>query len=145
VNAIARFASGRPFNVTSGVDSNVNGTINDRPNLIGDPHLDTSRSKDLKLAQYFNPKAFGAVATGQNGNVGRNIMYGPGAQNWDMSFFRDFPIHERHKLQFRGEFFNIFNHANFGVPVAVLNNPNVGQILSAGAGRVVQFGLKYSF
>ena len=135
VNGIARLASGRPFNVTSGVDSNVNGNNNDRPNLIGDPHLDTGRSMDQKLAQYFNPKAFGPVATGQNGNVGRNILYGPGTKNLDMSFFRDFPIHERHKLQFRGEFFNILNHPNFGNPVAVLSNPNVGQILGASAGR----------
>jgi Carboxypeptidase regulatory-like domain/TonB-dependent Receptor Plug Domain len=145
VNGIARFTSGRPFNVTSGVDSNVNGNNNDRPNLIGDPHLDTSRSKDQKLAQYFNPKAFGPVVTGQNGNVGRNILYGLGARTWDMSFFRDFPIHERHKLQFRAELFNIFNHANFANPVAVISNPNAGQILNAGAGRVIQFGLKYSF
>jgi hypothetical protein len=145
INGIARYLSGRPFNVTSGVDSNLNGNNNDRPNLIRDPHLDTGRSKDQRLARYFDPSAFALAATGSNGTAGRNVLYGPGARSWDLSLFRVFPIHERHHLQFRAEFFNVFNRANFGTPVAVLNNPNVAQILSAGPGRVIQFGLKYAF
>jgi len=144
-NAIARYASGRPFNITSGVDSNLNGVNNDRPNLVGDPHLDSSRPKSARVARYFDPKAFVAAPPGTNGTTGRNILYGFGSANWDMSFFRNFPIHERYQLQFRAEFFNIFNKPNFGSPVAVLTNPSAGQVLGAGPGRVIQFGLRYSF
>jgi hypothetical protein len=145
VNAIARYTSGHPFNVTSGVDSNLNGTNNDRPNLIGDPYINGSRSKSQRLAKFFDPAAFVAAPTGTYGNLGRNDFYGPGYANWDMSFFRNFPIVEHHTLQFRAELFNIFNHANFSVPTAVLTSGSVGQILTAGPGRIIQFGLKYSF
>jgi hypothetical protein len=71
------------------------------------------------------------------------LLYRPGSANWDVSFFKNIPIRERHQLQLRIEFFNFFNHANFGTPVSVLTNPNVGQILNAGPGRVIQFELKY--
>ena len=62
-----------------------------------------------------------------------------------MSFFKSFPIREHHRLQFRAEFFNIFNKANFGNPASALTSPNVAQILGAAPGRVIQFGLRYSF
>jgi hypothetical protein len=145
LNAIARYSSGAPFTVTSGRDTNLNGVNNDRPDVIGNPFLDTGRSKNEKLARYFNPAAFGFPVTGANGTAGRNILYGPGSSNWDISFFKNFPIYERHKIQFRAEFFNFFNHASFGVPVNTLTNANAGQILGAGPGRIIQFGLKYSF
>ncbi len=145
VNAIARYASGPPFSVTSGVDTNLDGQNNDRPNLVGNPYLDSGRPKNQLLARYFNPAAFAAAATGTYGTAGRNIMYGPGMANWDVSLFKNIPIRERHQLQFRAEFFNFINHANFGNPVSQLNNPNVGRILAASAGRIIQFGLKYSF
>ncbi len=145
LNAIARYASGPALNVTSGRDSNLNGINTDRPDLVGDPHLDTGRSKDQRLAKYFDPRAFQFAATGANGTAGRNILYGPGTVNWDMSFFRAFPVHERHQLQFRAEFFNIFNKARFSNPVANLSNANAGTILGAGPGRVAQLGMRYSF
>jgi hypothetical protein len=131
--------------VTSGRDSNLNGTNNDRPDLIGNPQLSGYRSQSQMLAEYFNPAAFVQAPTGANGTAGRNILFGPGAMNWDMSLFRDFPIHEQHQIQFRAEFFNIFNKANFSNPVSVLTNKNVGEILSAGPGRIIQFALRYSF
>ena len=145
VNGIARYTSGSPFSAMTGVDTNLNGINNDRPNTVGNPFLDTGRSKSQKLARYFDPAAFKGAATGTNGTEGRDILYGPGSQNWDVSFFKNIPIHESHHLQFRAEFFNFFNHANFGTPVSVLSNPNVGQILGAGPGRIIQFGLKYGF
>jgi hypothetical protein len=145
INGITRYTSGRAFTVTSGVDTNLDGNNVDRPNLAGDPNLPTGRSRSVMLKQYFLPSAFQTPATGLNGTAGRDILYGPGFANWDLSFFKNIPIHESHRLQFRAEFFNIFNKPNFNPPVAVLNNPNVGVILGAGAGRVIQFGLKYSF
>ena len=145
VNGIARYTTGRPYTVTSGIDSNLDGNNNDRPDLIGVPQLSTDRSKNQKLARYFDPTAFRAAGTGLDGTAGRNILYGPGSQNWDMSFFKSIPIGEHRRLQFRAEFFNIFNRANFANPTSLLSNPNVGQILGASAGRVIQFGLRFAF
>jgi hypothetical protein len=145
INGIGRFASGRPFSVTSGVDTNVDGVNNDRADLIGNPLLDKSRPRSQLIARFFNPAAFTTPATGLDGNSGRNIIYGLGSSSWDLSFVKSFPIHESHRIQFRSEFFNILNKPNFNNPNTAISNPNVGQILGAGGARVVQFALKYSF
>jgi len=58
---------------------------------------------------------------------------------------RVFVLTETVRLQFRAESFNIFNHPNFGLPVADLNSPNFDQILSAGSPRLMQFALKLAF
>jgi len=145
LNGIARYVRGRPFTVTAGQDTNLNGVNNDRPNLVGDPRLDTGRSRSELIARYFSPAAFQAAPSGAVGSAGRNILNGPGTQNWDMSVFRAFPLRERHRMEFRAEFFNVLNQVSLGNPVAVLSNPNIGRILSAGSPRIMQFGLKYSF
>jgi hypothetical protein len=145
INAIARYLSGHPFSVTSGMDTNLDGNNIDRANLVGNPHLDTGRSRSQLISAYFSKAAFQTPVTGSDGNSGRDILYGPGAANWDMSFFKNIPVRENRRLQFRAEFFNIFNKPNFNNPTAVLSNPNVGQILGAGGGRVIQFGLKFAF
>ncbi|HEV2381770.1 MAG TPA: hypothetical protein VG206_18530, partial [Terriglobia bacterium] len=69
----------------------------------------------------------------------------PGINSLDVALMKDFQFGERMKLQFRGESFNIFNQAHFGVPVATVGNPNIGQIGSAGDGRDIQFGMKAVF
>lgn len=63
----------------------------------------------------------------------------------DLSLVRDFAITAGTRLQFRWEVFNVTNHVNFGLPVADLNSPNFGRILSAGPPRLMQFGLKLIF
>ncbi len=141
-NGIGRIRGGSGFSVVSGVDSNLNGVNNDRPDLVGDPILDTGRSKPEKLARYFEPTAFRSAALGSNGTAGRNILLGPGSVNWDLSLFRDFALTERYRLQYRAEFFNALNHANFSNPNANLSNANVGRILGANSGRIIQFGLR---
>jgi hypothetical protein len=82
---------------------------------------------------------------GQFGNVGRNTVTGPGMQQWDFSALKNFKFTESKNLQFRAEFFNIFNHANFWVPVNDLNSPNAGQIQTSQPGRLVQLALKFLF
>ncbi|MGH9469045.1 MAG: carboxypeptidase regulatory-like domain-containing protein [Terriglobia bacterium] len=144
-NAIGRLASGSPFSVTAGKDTNLNGVNTDRPDLVSAPYLSTSRPQAQLLAEYFDPAAFLDAAAGLDGTAGRNILFGPGSDSWDVSLFKDFPIHESHQLQFRAEFFNFFNTPNFNNPTSNLNSGNVGRILGAGAGRVIQFALRYSF
>jgi hypothetical protein len=143
INGIGRYASGHPFSVTSGVDTNLDGLNIDRADLAGNPRLDTGRSRSQLIVQYFNPAALRTPPTGLDGNSGRNILYGPGSASWDLSFGRLFPFHESHRLQFRSEFFNIFfNKPNFSNPNTVLSSPHVAQILGAGAGRVAQLRVR---
>ena len=79
-----------------------------RPNRVGDPN-----SKPCIPGTLFNTCAFATnTVLGTFGNAGRNIIRGPGFQNWDLSFFKNFPINERYRFEFRAEFFNVWNHLN---------------------------------
>jgi hypothetical protein len=143
-NAIVQFRSGLPVNITSGVDSNVDGVNNDRPNVSG--NYKESGSRAQKIAEYFNYTAFTPAPLGTYGNVGRNFLIGPKFVNADLSFFRNFPIYKQHQIQFRAELFNAFNHTNLGNPDGGLSDSNVARITStANAGRIAQGVLKYSF
>jgi hypothetical protein len=75
----------------------------------------------------FNPAAFTAPPTGQQGDLGRNVLRGFGAWQADLALQRQFHLTEKVGLRFRGEFFNIFNHPNFGSPNNNLTGPLFGQ------------------
>ena len=83
------------------------------------------------------------------GNAGRNLLHGPGAETVNFSLFKNFPIRERLKLQFRFETFALFNHSNFGNPSATFNTSSFGNITTlnptAPGSRVIQFALKLQF
>ena len=80
------------------------------------------------------------------GNSGRGMFRGPGQANLDFSLFKNIPIREQIKMEFRTEFFNILNHANFGNPGTSLDSGSFGQISSTTVNaRLVQFALKLSF
>jgi hypothetical protein len=144
-NGILTVSSGTAFNVVSGQDRALVGGGSQRPNLVGNPYLSSDRPRNDVLAQYFNPAAYQLPAVGAFGNSGRNTLIGPGSYNLDSSLFKAFPIRESMKLQFRAEFFNTLNHANFANPVANIGTANVGSILSASAPRILQFALRLSF
>jgi hypothetical protein len=99
--------------------------------------------------EYFNPAAFSAPVTGTYGDAGRDSLTGPGLTSLDFSVARKFAIKERLALQFRAEFFNILNHANFNEPNPVIFtsatalSPTAGVISSTTTtSRQIQFGLK---
>jgi len=100
--------------------------------------------------QYFNPNAFSQPLPGTYGNVGRNVLQGPSLVETDLSLTKTFPFSERLNLQFRSEFFNIFNHTNFNVPnPVVFASATGGPSSTAGVitattttSRQIQFGLK---
>ncbi|HWR50253.1 MAG TPA: hypothetical protein VN428_04045 [Bryobacteraceae bacterium] len=145
VNGIWSVQSGTPFSITAGQDTNVDGNTNDRADLTGNPYLDTGRPRNDLIQKYFNTAAFAVPTLGRPGTAGRNIMTGPGSSNMDFSLFKIFRPREKDQLQFRAEFFNILNQVRLGNPTSAMNNANLGRILSAGAARVVQFGLRYAF
>ncbi|MGA2114635.1 MAG: carboxypeptidase-like regulatory domain-containing protein [Bryobacteraceae bacterium] len=100
--------------------------------------------------QWFNPAAFLAPpnSSGFYGNLGRDTLTGPGLATWDLSFLKELHLWERTQLQFRAEFFNVLNHANFNTPNAIVFtptglSPTAGVITStATSSRQVQFGFK---
>jgi hypothetical protein len=87
-NVIASVQSGRPFNVTTGVDTSGTGIRNDRPNLVGDPYSGVTQPTSGQFVQYFNPAAFQVPAAGTFGNLARNALYGPGFNAFDVSVFK---------------------------------------------------------
>lgn len=128
-----------------------------RPDLLSNPNL--SRG-DRTIERWFDTDAIRNGQPGQFGNAGKGIIQGSGVNNWDVSISKNFHFAERHQVQFRAEFFNFFNHAQFDDPVLQpvvrdaggnILNPNAGKVTSASdfgfrqTERVVQFGLKYSF
>jgi hypothetical protein len=97
------------------------------------------------ISRYFNPAAFALQPEGQFGNVGRNSMRGPGSLSMDIGLFKQFFVHEGHRLQYRAEFYSVTNHPVFGLPNANLQSPQFGQINGAGGNRVIQMALRYQF
>ena len=79
---------------------------------------------------------------GTFGNSGRNIIEIPGLNNFDLSVIKDTPVHERVHVQFRAEFFNVFNHPQFNQPSLSIDDQFVGQVRMARDGRISQFALK---
>jgi hypothetical protein len=73
------------------------------------------------------------------------VVRGPGIEDVDLSLFKYFDISERARVQFRAECFNLFNHANLGLPENDLESPAFGQILQAGSPRLLQLALKLMF
>jgi hypothetical protein len=150
LSGITTFESGTPFSVSvpgdpAGIGSGV------RANLIGNPN-NAPKTADA----YFNAAAFAAVdAVGVNGstgfgNSGRNVVYGAGRNQWDVSLFKNFtriPLHtdEGATLQFRAEFFNAFNHTQFNGYFSTFGTTGFGGANGAHDPRVIQFGLKFMF
>jgi hypothetical protein len=150
LNVIATLLSGFPF--TPQVGSNRSGdgdTRNpDRPSL--NPSF-TGRVVPGSPNQWFNPNAFVLPAAGTWGTLGRGTFIGPGLANVDVSLFKNTAVGEKATLQFRAEFFNALNHANFGPANATVFSSGS---VSASAGlitatattsRQIQFGLKLIF
>jgi carboxypeptidase family protein len=149
LHAIATLTSGPPFTVAILPDidqsntgrSNLGFGNNDRPNVSGDGSLSAGdRSED----RWFDTAAFSFPAFGSFGNAGRNILDGPGYKNLNLGVTKILPVADA-RLQLRLEIFNVFNRANFDLPDAFLGSPTFGRILSAGAPRRVQLGVKALF
>jgi hypothetical protein len=149
-SGIVTLRTGLPYGVTYGIDNAMIGGGGNRANLVGDPNFSGDRSKAEKLLLWFNPAAFVQNPVGTLGTSGKAPFTGPGFQNIDFSLVRSFPIRvgrfaETQRLDFRAEFFNLFNHANFNNPNSVMTTNTVGRITSALSPRIIQFALKYEF
>ena len=139
ISGIVMLQSGYPFTVvTGGADSSgfnqastsgLSPAAGDRPDLTKPgPLPQNNRNPDAA----FDRTWFTAAFAGRVGTSGRNQYYGPGLQNCDFAVARDFALWtklgEQTRLQFRVDFFNLFNHPNFANPVSDLSNANFGKI-----------------
>jgi hypothetical protein len=147
---IEKITSGFAFplidsNNTSGVSFNTggNGNNNERPDRVAGCNLYANQTK----VQYINPACFAQPVTGELGNASRVPVFGPDFVNTDFSVIKQFKLPwENMGLNFRTEFFNLFNHAQFGQPGNNFSAPGFGAVNSTvNNPRLIQFGLKLTF
>ncbi len=129
------------FVFTPGMSTGTNGRAS-RPNCVAGGVNDGPRTAN----QWFNTAGiFQAPAFGFYGNCGKGIIQGPGEQTWNTAVFKNIRIGERAQVQFRSEFFNLFNHTNFLGLDTGLGSPNFGKVTSAKESRQIQLGLRVDF
>ena len=146
VSNVLSIRSGLPFSVYLGNDNENIGSVGGRfiqyPDLVGDPNAIANRGP----AQWFNKTAFAVPALYTVGAAGRNILRTGTFVNDDFSLAKSWPFLERRSVELRGEFFNVFNHANFGYPGQTLGTVQFGAISSTlNGGRTVQLVAKVHF
>ncbi|HEY7303193.1 MAG TPA: carboxypeptidase regulatory-like domain-containing protein [Bryobacteraceae bacterium] len=151
LNGILTVATGTPFTVYDSTDVSLQGSAPEisgfsanRPNLVKNPN-EGPRTPE----QWFNISAFQRLdpvtQAGQFGSAGRNVTQAGGFSQFDFSAFKSFRIREAASVQFRAEFFNLFNRVNFGLPNNDISSPTFGQVQSALPPRQIQFALKLMF
>ncbi len=142
--------SGTPFTVLDSSNPDLGGgsTIRDRVNVVADPFSGTcSNGAPTRTPQcWVNPSAFKRLVPPALGNERRNMLRSGSIFNWDMGLEKEIPIHERQRLELRWEVFNIFNHANFAVPITDFASPNFGKVQGTSTPeREMQLALKFIF
>jgi len=138
MNGIYLWQGGFPISVFA---ADVGGVLDsfgtNRADIVGDIH-----SGGGTVQQWFNTAAFAQPALGSFGNSGRSILRGPGINNLDLGFFKNFSLPRDSTLQFRVEAFNAFNHPQFQGVSQNISSANFGVVTSARPGRIVQLGAK---
>jgi hypothetical protein len=159
INGFLTFQSGPPFTPLAGIDpgrrlAGIDGLVGNaiRPNVATD--LDVSSMNVTQLRQYNRPAVNNSVTSlfenvtvqNQLGNAGRSILRADGIGNLDFGIIKNTQIVEGHRLQLRGEFYNVTNTRNFGIPESRINSANfLNQWGTDGGNRRIQLGLRYIF
>jgi hypothetical protein len=150
LSGIYRRSSGPFLTITSGVDRQLSGVQNQRPDqVLLNPYGDKS------ITNYLNPKAFALPALGSLGNMRPYNIAGPGTWQLDVALSRVFKVRENQKVEIRAEAYNLTNSfrpgvvgvapAGVGAPVTNFSAGNFGQINASLDPRIMQFALKYIF
>jgi hypothetical protein len=148
INGVSTFQSGTPLGFSTNV--NITGSYNggSRPNVAAGCNKFISGSAQSRLQQWFNTSCFTAPAAFTFGSESRfdPNLRSAGIANWDFAVFKTTPFTERVTMQFRTEFFNLFNRVQFAQPGLALGNPSFGVVSSqANNPRLVQFALRLSY
>ena len=146
LNGILTFSTGVPLAIVNAQNNSQSFSAAQRPNVNGtDPNLDGDRSTTDKLAHWFNTAAFSQPAAFTFGSGPRVLpnVRADGIRAWDFSIFKNFPIREAVRVEFRAEMFNFTNTPNFALPGQVFGNAQFGVVSSQqNSPRQIQFGLK---
>jgi hypothetical protein len=156
LTGVQQFQTGSPMTVVTGKDNSLTGLGRDRAIPTG---ADPAQPGGDPLLQWFNKAAFAPNTTGTFGLLGKGTLRGPRMFSWDMGAFKKIPLKgERVSMQFRAEFFNVFNHPMFNNPATSLADGNYGKItqtlanagstqgdITSGGPRIIQFALKLTF
>lgn len=168
ITGVTTLQSGFPVEITDGTYRELTCGIDfefyncwDRPNLVGPIQTTDIRSSSFANATkipltpgnaitrdhyFFNPNSFALEPFGTLGNVGRGVFHGPGINNFDFGFYKNVKITGESKyVQLRFEFYNLFNHTQFGNPNGNINSSNFGRTLSAASPRLIQLAAKIYF
>ena len=138
--AIYQAETGVPFTPTLPTD-NANAGNTSWPNRVCNGNI-----SNRTLKEWFNTSCFVTPPEYQFGNTGRNVLWGPGVDNLDLSAHREFHPVERMDLEFRLETFNVLNHPQFAQPGASVGTPTYGAVTGTiGNARIVQLGLRATF
>jgi hypothetical protein len=157
-SGISTYQTGAPFSVGFQVPSSVTGwwSANNRADVVAgaDFYAGQGSGHDvINGIQWFNVNAFAPPQKWQWGNSSRNMLFGPGSWNWDITMAKNFSLGESIKLQLRTDWLNAFNHFNLDVPVATIPDTrdggppiaNAGRITGGSGSRVIQVGARLSF
>ncbi|MGH9617400.1 MAG: hypothetical protein ACRD28_11720, partial [Acidobacteriaceae bacterium] len=148
LSGIVTYQSGFPFNISTSTDYSNTGSPQYRPDRI------CNGAGPKTVAEWFDTSCFttayeqAALAAGSPifGNAARNILDAPPLHNWDIALLKNFRLSERFTLQFRSEFYNLFNTPHFAAPNAKVGTSTYGEITGTVADpRDIQFGLKLLF
>jgi len=152
IAGITTFQTGFPLDV---VDGNLSSftcmaliqdfACPDAPNVAG--RVTYSDPRSTRTHQWFSPASFTPEALGTIGNSGRNVLRGPGINNWDFQLYKDTRITESTKLELRIEFYNIFNHTQFSANgiITDISDPRFGRERAANSPRLIQLATKFYF
>jgi hypothetical protein len=142
---ITRFSTGFPVKLSQGQDQSLVGSSStDTPNIVGKVVTQDPRKTDADGNHiYFLPDAFASGDLGRFGTANRRFFHGPGILNTDFALLKTTPITETTSVEFRAEFFNLFNHAQFNNPSGNFSSGNFGAVTGARDPRIGQLSLKF--
>ena len=138
------------YSLVNAADITGTPSVSARIQILEDPYLPKS---DRTFSRNFRTDVFRAPVQGTVGNSARSNLRGPGINNWDVALFKSFPVRERAQLQFRGEFYNAFNHTQFSAYDAAARfdaagrqiNTRFGEFTTSRSARIVQLALRATF
>jgi hypothetical protein len=156
MSGTTRFSTGLPVFIREPDDNSLLGTAYsggtsntvDEPDFTpGSLQITNPRKANINTLSnpYFNTSLFSAEPLGVVGTSSRRFFAGPGLNNWDMALMKDLKLTESKQLEFRAEFFNIFNHAQFSEPNGNFLSSDFGFVTNANPGRIGQVAIKLTF
>jgi hypothetical protein len=144
-SGIVTAQTGDALTILAGNNASQTGLGAERAVIAGAPYGAGACGSVAPCVNYLNVKSFLLPATGTFGSIGKGILRGPKLVNWDMGIFKNIPLRERWRLQFRAEFFNLPNRVPLNDPISTVTSGGFGSITGAGDPRIGQLALKFLF